>query len=894
MGFSDPAAVSRRFPARPGSVSAARHFVRTALDGVAADLVDTAQLLVSELVTNVVLHARTEGEVVVSRPDGRVRVQVGDHRPSREPVPQRFPPCAATGQGLALVEQLASRYGVGSVHEGKTVWFELWPDSPQPQPQPQPSSSSLWSSPARDGAVPPWPCDQTVTLVDVPGALYCACAQHRHAMLREVTIAASVRGDLPVAPEDLTTAHDINNVISACVAAALREPLPESGLRSLVLPMPADAAPAVRTLRRVLDLAEEAAREELLLTLPALPRSRAFRDWLFDQIVGQLTGSRPTAWTVMPREPDVSSSELVPWEVGQVQVSRIPTIAADEGNWIIAANDPAADLLGWAPDDLVGRKLTTLIPEHLRERHTAAFTSLLLTGRARIVGRSVPLPALHRDGGVVPVRLYIQTQETADGRTVFVAQLTPRTPTPLDVPKAAAVGENEQTPGLRDLEIDESPPPAGPEGWGRPAGTERDMSALDRLSLLADLGAQLNNTPDMNAGLQGIGRLLTQRLADGCVVDLLTEDLHVDRVCVAHREPRGLRLSAYEGRIPAVAEESHGPLARVLRGAGPLLLTDVPPPAGTESALDTNYLELLRSLGAGSAVVAPLRARRKIFGALTLTRAPGARPFSPDDLASVDDLVHSLALGVDNARLHQETRSIAGRLQHSLLPVLPEVDGLQMAARYAASSTTAQVGGDWYDSFALPNGDTAMVIGDVAGHDLDAAIAMSQLRNMLRGIAVDRQEPPAVVLRRLDLANHSLYREATATCVYGLVKGPPQGPWELTHSSAGHLPPLLTTWEGETHYLEDGAGILLGVDPKMTRPTACTALPPHSTLLLYTDGLIERRDEPLDDAMERLRRLSADLAREPLDTFCDELLIRLGADSADDIAVLAVRPSPSV
>ncbi|GAA4592494.1 hypothetical protein GCM10023177_31910 [Streptomyces violaceoruber] len=376
------------------------------------------------------------------------------------------------------------------------------------------------------------------------------------------------------------------------------------------------------------------------------------------------------------------------------------------------------------------------------------------------------------------------------------------------------------------------------------------------------------------------------------MVDLFTADARVDRACVVHRDPRALRPGAYEGLLPGVSEESRGPLARVLRGAGPLLLTGAPQPGQTGSALDRAYAGLFRELGAGSAVVAPLRARRKIFGALTLARAPRGRPFTEEDLTLVDDLVHSLALGVDNARLYQDTRSIAERLQRSLLPVLPKVEGLRLAARYAASSTTAQVGGDWYDSFVLPGGNTALVIGDVTGHDLDAAIAMSQLRSMLRGIAVDREEPPAEVLRRLDLANHSLHREATGTCVYGLIKGPPEGPWELTHSSAGHLPPLLTTRDGRTRYLDGGAGLLLGMDPDASRGTARDALPAHSTLLLYTDGLVERRDEALDEALDRLRRHAADLAREPLDTFCDELLIGLGADSADDIAVLAVRPSP--
>ncbi|MBU6533144.1 SpoIIE family protein phosphatase [Streptomyces mayonensis] len=878
MASLGPTAASRRFPAEPVSAAAARNFVHRALRDTASHLVDTAQLLVSELVTNAVLHARTEIEVTVSRSDGRVRVLVGDRRPGRGLVSPSCPAYAGTGQGLALVEQLASRYGADADGERKTAWFELWSDGPPPP------------SPGWEAAGPPCDSERSVTLVDVPGALDSACRQHRHAVLRELTFAAS-HGDLcGVPPDDLATANDISNVISACVGPARAGPLPESGLRTLFAALPSDAADAVRTLRRVLERAEAAAREERLLVLPALPRVRAFQDWFLGQIVGQLTGARPTAWTVVPREPEIGALEVAPWHAGQARTNRTPTVAADEGNRIIAANGPAADLLGWEPDELVGRRLTVLIPGHLRDRHSAAFASMLLTGRTRIVGRSVPLPALHRDGSVVPVRLFIQTQETADGRTVFVAQLSPRATRSPDVPNVPGAGRE----------------PAGDEPGGRPApaarergargsrgeDTEGGMSTLERLSLLADLAAHFNDTPDLAEGLRTAGRLLTRRLADWCAVDLFTEDSRLDRVCVVHRDPRGLRPDAYEGGLPEISEDARGPLARALRGAGPLLLTDVPPPQRAAAALDRSHSELFRALGAGSAVVAPLRARRRIFGALTLARAPGAPPFSETDLALVDDLVHSLALGVDDARLYEASRSIAERLQRSLLPGLPRLDHLGLAARYAASSTTAQVGGDWYDSFVLPDGNTAVVIGDVTGHDLDAAIAMSQLRSMLRGIALDRREPPAEVLRRLDLANHSLRQEATATCAYGLVKGPAHGPWELTYACAGHPPPLLTTREGETRYLEDGAGLLLGMDPTLPRASARQALPAHSTLLFYTDGLVERRDESLDDALERLRRHTADLAREPLDTFCDELLIGLGADNADDIALLAVRPSP--
>ncbi|MGP3988429.1 SpoIIE family protein phosphatase [Streptomyces sp. 3N207] len=879
--LSSPGTPSRRFPPRPESVTAARRFVRTALDGVAPDVVATAELLLSELVTNAVLHARTGFEVWASAVDGRVRVQVVDRRPARSLVSQERRTDASTGLGLFLVERLASRYGVETDDERKTVWFELGSAE-------APSPPSGWET-----AAPSFGPHDTVTLVDLPDALYTASRYRRHALLRELTLAASARDRFGVQPQDLATAHDMSNVLSACVTEALENQPSDADIRSLRVSVPADTTPALFTLRRVLDLAEEAARDEHLLTRPSLPQNRIFHKWLFDQITSQLAGGKPTAWTVVPREPGANPSELTSWDPEQVRDSRVPTVAADEEDRIIAANDPAVDMLGWQADELLGQQLTVLIPEHLRKRHVSAFTSLLLTGRPRILGRSVPLPALHRDGSLVPVRLLIQTQETADGRTVFVAQLAPRATGPTErAPRKERTAPPPETSALYGPTAPEPvrEPVRGPAP--QPTGGKADVSALERLSLLADTRSALSGTPDLIEGLRQVCVILTERLADWCALDLLDERGRVDRACVVHRAARRMPPGVREGRLPPVSEAARGPLARVLRGAGPLLFTEIPAANQAQSPLDARHLELFEQLGGNSAVVAPLRARREILGALTVARDEGSRPFTEEDLSLVDDLVRNLALGVDNIRLYQETRDIAERLQHSLLPVLPEVEHLQMAARYVPSSTTAQVGGDWYDCFVVPNGETALVIGDVAGHDLEAAVTMSQLRSMLRGIAVDRQEPPEAVLRRLDLANHSLYREATATCVYALVKGPEQGPWELKHSSAGHLPPLLTTADGETRYLENGAGLLLGMDPEQRRPTAVDPLPAHSTVLLYTDGLIERRGESLDNALAALREHATALAREPLDVFCDELLIGLGADSTDDIAVLAVRPTP--
>ncbi|MEU6671716.1 SpoIIE family protein phosphatase [Streptomyces sp. NPDC046727] len=867
---SPSGAQARSLPSAPESVSLARRFVRSVLDGVGPDVVDTAELLVGELVTNAVIHARTELEVRAWDIDGRVHVTVSDHRPDRGVVPHDRHPYACTGRGLALVEELATSHGVHSGEGRKTVWFELWPEAPAPP-------TSAWETVAPSGRT------VTVTLKDMPYALYWAAQQQWEGLLRELLLAASAAGRTEVRRQDLVVAQDTSNVICACMTTAVEQETPDSSTLSLLVAFPADAAAAVLTLRRVLDEGDAAAQRGSLLALPALPQIRAFRDWLLDQIAGQLSGRQAMAWTRIPGTPGGTPLALAPWDAGEVEASSVPTIAADDGNRIVAVNSSAASLLGWQAQDLVGQRLTVLMPEHLRKRHVAAFTSLLLTGEARILGRSIPVPALHRDGRVIPIRLHVQTQEAVDGSTVFVAQLTTRT-----APPAAPDSPQDGFYTTR--------PVPGPVRLPTTTKKVRSVSAEGAgpawLSLFADISRALTGTVDPDERLRRVCHVLTRQLADWCVADLLDEYGQVERVCVMHRDPRTLISEGQLGRLPPVSETTQGTLPRVLRGAGPLLITDIRPPGHALSPLDARQLELVEQFGGSSAVVAPLRGHREVFGALTMVRVQGEDPFTKEDVLLIAELVRSIALGLDNARLHRRAQYTAEHLQRALLPELPEVEHMELVARYVPSSTTAEIGGDWYDAFALPGGETALVIGDVSGHDLQAAVSMSTLRNTLRGIAVDRPAPPGDVLRRLDLASRTLYPQSTATIVYGLITNDAGGSGELHHSSAGHLPPLLTTHEGDTRYLDAGRGLLIGMDPDFPRPSAHDRLPPRSTLLLFTDGLIERRGESLDDAMARLRGYTAAQARVPLDVFCDELIIKFGSDADDDIALLALRPVP--
>jgi sigma-B regulation protein RsbU (phosphoserine phosphatase) len=234
----------------------------------------------------------------------------------------------------------------------------------------------------------------------------------------------------------------------------------------------------------------------------------------------------------------------------------------------------------------------------------------------------------------------------------------------------------------------------------------------------------------------------------------------------------------------------------------------------------------------------------------------------------------------------------AETLQRNLLGEPPRVPLLETAVRYQPASRHAQVGGDWYDAFAVPDGATMLVIGDVAGHDAPAAATMAQTRGMLRGVAQTVSESPAAVLSALDRAVAGLSIDTLVTVVVATVSpGPADRSGSLTvrWSNAGHPSPVLVRADGTTTLLERRPEPLLGVYASADRSDHELALAPGDTLLLYTDGLVERRTMPLDQGTEWLLRLLQEVGRKPLDQVCDTLLREIGDAVDDDVALLAVR-----
>jgi serine phosphatase RsbU (regulator of sigma subunit)/anti-sigma regulatory factor (Ser/Thr protein kinase) len=282
----------------------------------------------------------------------------------------------------------------------------------------------------------------------------------------------------------------------------------------------------------------------------------------------------------------------------------------------------------------------------------------------------------------------------------------------------------------------------------------------------------------------------------------------------------------------------------------------------------------------------PLVLGRRAIGLLVVTwDEPG--PLSTDERRFLEALAGQVAQAFARATHLETEQTIAETLQRSVLPAtLPRIEGTQLAARYLPGTAELDVGGDWFDAISLPDDKIGLVVGDVVGKGVEAAAAMSQLRNGLRAFSLDRLKPSTALARLNRLAGESL--ETTFATVAYAVVDPRTGVCRL--ASAGHPPPVLSYADGRVELLEGGRGLPLGVAKSPHYPQVAVELPIGSTLLLYSDGLVERRGRSIDDGLERLRSAVADGPRNP-EQLVDHVIERVvGSDvRTDDIALLAFR-----
>lgn len=434
------------------------------------------------------------------------------------------------------------------------------------------------------------------------------------------------------------------------------------------------------------------------------------------------------------------------------------------------------------------------------------------------------------------------------------------------------------------------------EGW-------RGERNTPRAPLLADVTAQLADTMDPQAAGERLARALVPSLADWCVVTLVDDGesreglRHLHDVASWHHVPE-LRhaTAAYSAeRIAALTPESF--LSRAVEG-GRLVEVRSDATARLKRVMAESVHPYLDRLAPESLAVLPLIRAGRTVGVLSVFRDATRAPLTSHELRTLREAAAAAALGLDNARRYRRQRDVAETLQLALLTPPVQPDHVQVVVRYRPAGEATRVGGDWYDAFMQPDGATMLVIGDVSGHDVEAAAVMSQLRSILRGIAVFSEEGPAALLEALDRAMRTLRITTFATVLVARLEQTPdereRGVTRLRWSSAGHLPAMVVNADGTVLALTgQRPGPLLGVLPDTPRTDNEVTLDRGATVLLYTDGLIENRVRPLRGGIAELRTALAGTADEDLDHLVDRLLAELPAPvGEDDVAVLAARLHP--
>jgi hypothetical protein len=360
----------------------------------------------------------------------------------------------------------------------------------------------------------------------------------------------------------------------------------------------------------------------------------------------------------------------------------------------------------------------------------------------------------------------------------------------------------------------------------------------------------------------------------------------VQRVASRHRDPSQQHLLRRLEELQPTGLSDDSRTAQVLAG-GPAVLVHVDEQAIVAGTDDDELAEVYRRLSPRDALVVPLAARRQVLGVLTLFTDGSGRTYDDDDLVTAADLARRAALTVDNARLYQREHEVAEQLQRSLLPQLPSVPGLDHYARYLPGSTAAQVGGDWYDLFRLPDGPLGIAIGDVMGHDMAAAASMGQLRSVLQSYAWQGSDPD-VVLDRLDQLVQGLDMAQLATCAYGRLDLPTDDrPGRLRLANAGHLPPALRRPDGTSSSSPPSRRCS---SARRSAPTGRPSRWPSSAAACSSStptGSSSTAGAGIDDG---LRALQDALAGAPGDAqgISEHLLAELAGDLEDDVAMLVL------
>lgn len=511
-------------------------------------------------------------------------------------------------------------------------------------------------------------------------------------------------------------------------------------------------------------------------------------------------------------------------------------------------NGHAEKLLGFAREEILGQQLWHVFPEAIGSEYERRYRKAIQTGEPVRFDMYYPAPQ--------DAHYEVRAWPGPDGLAVYLQDVT--------IVRRAA---------------------------------QQDRARARRRELLTAATAAVSGAREPERAVAELAELMTPDLADWAIVTLVedgTRHFAVRDVAVAHPDPAGRALATTYARhrLNQLSEDSF--VYHVMAGGR----TEHVPSGATQristGLRDGRARQALDTLAPSSCTMLPLRGRGRTIGMVSLFNGPDRAALTPEEVAVAEQIADRAGLALDNLRLSREQARIAESLQRAMLSDPVHGSHLQVGVRYVPAGEAAQVGGDWYDVFTQPDGSTMLVIGDVVGHDGDAAATMGQLRSMLRALAASTTLGPAAAVTQLQAAMATLAMDALATLV--VVQLPPPSspcPNLLTWTNAAHPPPVVLHPDGRVSVLDARPSAFLGLSADIPREAHSVSLEAGDTLVLFTDGLVERRDTSMQEGLTALQQALAELATQPVEQLCDGLLLKmLPPRAADDVALLAVRFSP--
>jgi PAS domain S-box-containing protein len=523
----------------------------------------------------------------------------------------------------------------------------------------------------------------------------------------------------------------------------------------------------------------------------------------------------------------------------------VAVIFTDLHGRLVECNSQAEALYGWPREELLGRRTEELAAKPLADADRARMTSHLLGGQPW----EGDVEVRRKDGSIIVVHSVDSPFFDDDGSVAGVVNVS------FDV-------------------------------------TDR-RRAEDVTQFMAEATGVLMASLDYSESLQQLARLAVPFLGDLCLVDV-ADGPSVVRMAAVHADPAKQPLADRLGQqYPPDPFGAH-PAVQTMATGQTTFDHDMSEEFLRAMTRDDEHFRIVRELGFTSYICVPLVARGKSLGTLTVVSCDPSRRFGPADVAITEDLAWRASLAVDNARLFSERAYVARTLQASLLPhSLPEIPGVEVEARYLAAGEGNEVGGDFFDAFDLGYGTWAVVIGDVCGKGADAAAIAGLARHTVRAAALKERRPS----RMLAMLNEAILREEVAearfcTVCAALVR-PNRNGARLTVASGGHPLPWVIRADGATEQV-GLPGLLIGAFDQAETRDAVVDLKVGDAVVLYTDGVVEERDDDyVTFGQERLRDVLGEATGRPASQLVDDVVAAVtafsGRDPRDDVAVLALR-----